>query len=66
MKVLAFVYNKYFLYTALLLLVALYLFGLQGRMPDIDDGWIGELVYWKVQDGQVRSELMRGITLPRK
>jgi len=43
--------------------VLLYLYSLWGRVPDIDDGWIGELAYWLAEDGHVRSELMRGITL---
>lgn len=45
------------------MLFALYLYSLWGRVPDIDDGWIGELAYWLSEDGLVRSELMRGITL---
>lgn len=52
-----------YLKPVLFLLFALYLYSLWGRVPDIDDGWIGELAYWLSQDGQVRSELMRGITL---
>jgi hypothetical protein len=40
----------------------MYLFSLYGRIPDIDDAWIGELAYWLAEEGQMRSELMRGIT----
>lgn len=47
----------------LFLLFALYVYSLWGRIPDIDDGWIGELSYWLAEDGVVRSELMRGVTL---
>ena len=52
-----------YLKPVLFLLLALYLYSLWGRVPDIDDGWIGELAYWLSKDGHVHSELMRGITL---
>jgi len=39
-----------------------YLFSLWGRVPDIDDAWIGEHAYWLAKEGTVKSELMRGIT----
>jgi hypothetical protein len=48
--------------SVLLLLVALYLYSLPGRIPDIDDAWIGEHAYWLATEGHAKSELMRGIT----
>lgn len=45
------------------LLAGLYVYSLWGRIPDIDDAWIGELAYFLAEEGQMRSELMRGITL---
>jgi len=44
-------------------LILLFLYSLFGRIPDIDDAWIGEYVYWFAKDGYVHSELMRGITM---
>jgi hypothetical protein len=56
-----FLTKKYALW-ALFILLALYLYSLWGRIPDIDDAWIGELAYFLAEEGQMRSELMRGIT----
>jgi hypothetical protein len=56
-----FLIKKYALW-ALFILIALYLYSLWGRIPDIDDAWIGELAYFLAEEGQMRSELMRGIT----
>lgn len=46
----------------LALIVLLFLFSLWQRVPDIDDGWIGEHGYWMAKQGYVKSELMHGIT----
>ncbi len=40
--------------------VIFYLFSLFGRMPDIDDAWIGEHAYWLAKIGHAKSELMLG------
>jgi hypothetical protein len=44
-------------------LMLLYLYSLWGRMPDIDDAWIGEHAYWQALLGHARSNLMTGITM---
>jgi len=44
------------------LLIALYVYSLWHRAPDIDDAWIGEHAYWMAHNGYVKSELMHGIT----
>ncbi|HLN53072.1 MAG TPA: hypothetical protein VK212_05145 [Lentimicrobium sp.] len=44
----------------LVIQVIFYFFGLYGRMPDIDDAWIGEHAYWMAETGHAKSELMRG------
>lgn len=43
-------------------IVLLYIFSLIGRSPHVDDAWLGEHAYWLAKTGQVKSELMRGIT----
>ncbi|MGE5317548.1 MAG: ArnT family glycosyltransferase [Chloroflexota bacterium] len=43
-------------------IIILFIFSLLYRMPDIDDGWIGEHAYWLSELGYVKSELMHGIT----
>ena len=43
-------------------LLLLYLYSLWGRVPDIDDAWLGESAFWQAKLGFVKSELMRGIT----
>ncbi len=43
------------------LLLIIFLLSLVGRIPFIDDGWIGELIYYLEKDGYVHSELMRGM-----
>lgn len=50
-----------YLKPAFFLLLALYIFSLFGRVPDIDDAWVGEPAYWLANDGVARSELMRGV-----
>ncbi len=46
----------------LLLVFLLFLYSLIGRMPQVDDAWLGEHAYWQNKLGYVKSELMRGIT----
>jgi len=43
------------------LFVAIFLYSLWGRTPDIDDAWIGVDAYTLAMDGYVHTELMRGI-----
>jgi len=52
--------SKYLIPVFFLLLV-IFLYSLWGRVPFIDDGWIGEYVYYLEKDGYAHSELMRGI-----
>ena len=47
----------------LLAVILLFLYSLIGRVPDLDDAWLGEHAYWQYKLGYVKSELMRGITL---
>jgi len=47
----------------LILYLGFFVYSLLGRVPDIDDAWIGEHAYWLAKDGYVHSELMRGIGL---
>ncbi|MFH1118664.1 MAG: hypothetical protein V1775_02490 [Bacteroidota bacterium] len=55
--------NIYRLVSILLIIqVVFYIYSLFGRIPDIDDAWIGEHAYWMAKEGHVRSELMRGWT----
>lgn len=54
-------YRKY-IKPAFFLLLILYIFSLWQRIPDVDDGWIGEHAYWMAKLGYVKSELMHGIT----
>ena len=56
-------YNLKYLLPIVIALVLLFLYSLFGRIPDIDDAWIGEYAYWFAKDGYVHSELMRGITM---
>ena len=60
-------FSKYFqtkfLIPVFVILCAIYIYGLFGRIPDIDDAWIGEYAYWLAKDGYAHSELMRGINL---
>ena len=42
--------------------ILLFLYSLWQRIPDADDGWLGEHAYWLAKFGYVKSELMRGIT----
>ena len=55
-------YSKKYLGPLLIAIVALYIYSLWGRVPDIDDAWLGEYAYWLEKLGYVRSELMRGVT----
>jgi hypothetical protein len=57
-----FLFTKTFIYVYLSLVVALYLYSLWDRVPDVDDAWIGEYTWFQAQDGHAKSELMRGIT----
>ncbi|MEJ2593531.1 MAG: hypothetical protein P8100_00025 [bacterium] len=41
--------------------MAIYIYGLWGRMPDIDDAWIGIDAYTLAKDGYVHTDLMHGI-----
>lgn len=50
------------LFAFLCIQIAIYIYSLPGREPDIDDAWIGEPAYWMLKDGHARSELMRGWT----
>ena len=63
MKAFKLIFHQYFLGTVLVLLVGLYIYSLPGRVPDIDDAWVGELAYFLAEDGQMHSNLMRGITM---
>ena len=55
------IFKKKFLIPLIVFLVFLFIYSLWGRMPDVDDAWIGEYAYWFAKDGHVHSELMRGI-----
>jgi len=57
------IFNNKLIKILLGLILILYLYSLWGRVPDIDDAWIGEHAYWLATEGIVKSELMRGITL---
>ena len=63
MNLFSIITSKKFLIPTLFLFVTIFIYSLWERIPDIDDAWIGELAYWLAEDGQIRSELMRGITL---
>ena len=41
--------------------LVIFLYSLWGRIPDIDDAWIGVDAYTLAVDGHVHTELMRGI-----
>lgn len=61
MNLLSVFFSKKILIPALLALLVLFIYSLWGRIPDIDDAWIGEYAYWFAEDGYVHSELMRGV-----
>lgn len=61
MNLLSLFFSKKIQIPLLFLLIALFLYSLYQRIPDIDDAWIGEYAYWFAKDGYVHSELMRGI-----
>jgi hypothetical protein len=54
-------YDKKFLIPFLCAVLALYFYSLWGRLPDIDDAWLGEHAFWLEKLGYVRSELFRGM-----
>ncbi len=56
-----FTFSNRVLLPVLLLLVAIYIYGLWGRVPDIDDAWIGIDAYTLAKDGYVHTDLMYGI-----
>lgn len=60
-KPLSYYYNATYFLPAVIVLTLLFLYSLFGRIPDIDDAWIGEYAYWFAKDGYVHSELMRGV-----
>jgi len=62
MQLLDKLYSKKYLLPLLGTVLALYIFSLWGRIPDIDDAWLGEYAYWLEKFGYVRSELFRGLT----
>lgn len=62
MQLLSRFYNIKFLLPFLGAVLLLYIYSLWGRIPDIDDAWLGEYAFWLEKLGYVRSELMRGIT----
>jgi len=51
--------NKGFLYAFVVIVVLLFAFSLYHRIPNIDDAWIGEQVYWLDKDGVVKNVLMK-------
>ncbi|GAB1405556.1 MAG: glycosyltransferase family 39 protein [Lentimicrobiaceae bacterium] len=46
----------------LIINVLWFIYSLWHRNPDIDDAWIGEMVWWMHKVGYAKSELMHGIT----
>ena len=63
MNLLSVIRSRKYLLPAFIILLLILLYSLWGRIPDIDDAWIGEYAYWFAKDGYVHSELMRGITM---
>ena len=55
--------NKKYLQLFLSATIILFIYSLIHRIPDVDDGWLGELAYFQAKLGYVKSELMRGITM---
>lgn len=57
--------NKFdsFVRLGLVFVAVLFIYSLVGRVPDLDDAWLGEHAYWQYKLGYVKSELMRGITM---
>lgn len=62
MPTLSSLYRTKYLGPLLAAVVVLYIYSLWGRVPDIDDAWLGEYAYWFEKLGFVRSELFRGFT----
>ena len=55
--------NKKYLQFFLGSTILLFIYSLIHRIPDVDDGWIGDLAYFQAKLGYAKSELMRGITM---
>ena len=53
--------SRRFLLPVLVFFVAVFLYSLWGRPPDIDDAWIGVDAYTLARDGRVHTDLMAGI-----
>ena len=51
--------NTNLLYLLLTLGLILFVFSLYQRIPNIDDAWIGEQVFWLSEDGVVKNVLMK-------
>lgn len=51
--------NRNILILVLSAIVLLFLYSLYQRIPNIDDAWIGEQVFWLDQDGAVINVLMK-------
>lgn len=55
------IFSRKFLLPVLLLFVAIFIYSLWQRPPDIDDAWIGVDAYTLAKDGYVHTDLMQGI-----
>ncbi len=61
MKLLSVIYTRKVLLPLLVVFLLVYLYSLWGRVPDIDDAWIGIDAYTLAKDGYAHTELMKGI-----
>lgn len=61
MNLLSVILFRKYLLPAFIILLLIFLYSLWGRIPDIDDAWIGVDAYTLAVDGHVHTELMRGI-----
>lgn len=61
MNLLSSITKRKVLLPLLLIFILLYLYSLWGRIPDVDDAWIGVDAYTLAKDGHVHTELMEGI-----
>lgn len=51
--------NTNILYVLLTLGILLFVYSLYQRIPNIDDAWIGEQVFWLAEEGVVKNMLMK-------
>jgi hypothetical protein len=63
MNLLSVILSRKYLLPAFIILLLIFIYSLWGRMPDIDDAWIGVDAYTLAMDGYVHNDLMRGINL---